>query len=100
MWAQLIKARIKPGQEEAFRQTYDEMLDHEREHPTGMVRNYSFRSLKDPGVLYGLIIFESEEKARARERDPETLRVVMRLRDVMDGQPEFVDLSLVSDFSP
>jgi hypothetical protein len=52
-------------------------------------------------VVYVLVVFESEEKARARERDPrrqEGLKAVQAaLSDVLDGPPEYVDLTVLRD---
>jgi hypothetical protein len=48
-----------------------------------------------------LVVFESEEKARARERDPrrqEGLQVLRAtLTDRLAGPPEFTDLAVVED---
>ena len=48
-----------------------------------------------------LVVFESEETARARENDPrrqeglQTARATMA--DIFDGSPEFVDLIVVDE---
>ena len=63
----------------------------------------AMRDQKDPSKLFMLVLFESEEKARAREQDParqdglEAARETMA--EVFDGPPEFVDLTVVEDHS-
>jgi len=51
-----------------------------------------------------LVVFESEEKARARESDPRRQEGLQAVRAVMaeifDGPPEFVDLAVVEEFVP
>ena len=48
------------------------------------------------------MLFESEEKARAREQDPrrqESLAGVRALMgEILDGPPEFVDLGIIHDW--
>jgi len=48
-----------------------------------------------------LVVFESEEKARARESDPrraEGTKIVRQLmQDLFEGPPEFVDLIVESE---
>jgi hypothetical protein len=55
----------------------------------------------DPSRVYVLVVFESEEKARARENDPrrqegmEPARATMAA--IFEGPPEFVDLVVVGE---
>lgn len=100
MWAQLIKIRAKPGREQ------DLMAMHERiqalEAPgSGLLRTTIGWDQADPQVSYVLVVFESEEKARAREQDPrrqEAMATLMRdMADVVEGPPEFVDLTVAQD---
>lgn len=55
----------------------------------------------DPLRVYTLVVFESEEKARAREQDPRRQEGLAKVREMMaevfDGPPEFADLSVVYD---
>ena len=37
---------------------------------SGLLRSMSFRDQKDPTWMFTLVMFDSEEKARAREQDP------------------------------
>ena len=51
--------------------------------------------------MYHVVIFESEERARAREQDParqQALEVVRAtMADLFEGPPEFVDLTVIED---
>ena len=53
----------------------------------------------DPNVVYVLVVFESEERARAREQDPRRQAGLAGVRaamaDALDGPPEFVDLDVL-----
>ncbi len=100
MWAQLMKMRLKPGKD----QDLPGVLDHLRavEQPdSGLVRTIVMRDQADPGLVYTVVIFESEEKARAREQDPRRSEGLASMQATMaemfEGPPEFVDLTVVLD---
>jgi hypothetical protein len=61
------------------------------------------RDQKEPDQCYTLVVFESEEKARARERDPRRQEGLQALRamlaDVLVGPPEFADLAVVEEWT-
>jgi hypothetical protein len=61
------------------------------------------RDQNDPSRVYMLIVFESEEAARARGNDPrreEGLQFARaKMAEIFDGPPEFVDLTVVSEVS-
>ena len=54
--------------------------------------------------MYMLVVFDSEESARAREQDERRQDGLASARatmaDLFEGAPEFVDLTVVSDFVP
>jgi hypothetical protein len=62
------------------------------------------RDQNDPSRVYMLVVFESEEKARARENDPRRKEALQTARatmaEVFDDNWEFVDLTVVSETSP
>ena len=103
MWAQLITTRLKPGREEAL-PALTEQLRSIEEPGSGLVRSTTMRDENDPSRLYMLVVFESEEKARARESDPgrqermQTVRATMM--EIFEGPPEFVDLTVLSETVP
>lgn len=61
------------------------------------------RDQKDPEQAYLLVVFESEEKARERERDPrrqeglQTARATMA--DIFAGPLEFTDLAVDDEWT-
>jgi quinol monooxygenase YgiN len=68
MWAQLIKTRLKPGKEEDLERLYQQLRATEQPG-SGLVRSTAMRDQKDPRSVCMMVVFESEEKARAREQD-------------------------------
>jgi hypothetical protein len=102
MWAQLIIMRLKPGKEGDLPRLY-ELLQAAEQPGSGLVRSTGARDQKDPSRVYNFVIFESEEKARAREQDPNRTEALAGVRalmaEILDGPPEFVDLGVVSDYS-
>ena len=103
MWAQLITMRLKPGKDGDLSTLFDQL--HEAEQPgSGLVRSLAMRDQNDPSRVYTLVLFESEEKARAREGDRRRQEGLTAARATMaelfEGSPEFVDLTVVNDFMP
>jgi quinol monooxygenase YgiN len=100
VWAQLITMRLKPGSEDKLPQVYEGLRKAERPG-TGLLRSTGARDQKDPSRIVHFVLFESEEKARARETDParqkdlEEVRALMA--DVFEGPPAFVDLEILED---
>ena len=103
MWAQLITTRLKPGSEEGLSTLFDQLRATEQPG-SGLVRSMAMRDQKDPSRLYLLVLFESEEKARAREHDVRRQEGLSAARSTMaeifDGPPEFTDLTVVNDYTP
>ena len=67
MWAQLMRLRVKPGQDTAGLR---EQLQAVEQPGSGLLRTMIMQDQKDPDLFFTLVVFESEDKARARERDP------------------------------
>jgi hypothetical protein len=103
MWAQLIKMRVKPGREGDLPGLFDELQTAEQPD-SGLLRTMGMQDQKDPGWAYVLVVFESEEKARAREQDPRRAEALSSAQammgDLFDGAPEFTDLTVIRDVSP
>jgi len=93
MWAQLIKARIKPGQEEQLRTTARNFEARCRAEGIGPTRVMIFQNQKDPAEQYHVAFFESEEQARQFERNPRQAEMTGGFSDVYEGPPEYVDLT-------
>ncbi len=103
MWAQLITTRLKPGREGDLQGLVDQLREAEQED-SGLVRSLAMRDQNDPSRAYMLVVFESEEKARARESDPRRQEALQAARatmaEIFDGVPEFVDLIVDDEMSP
>lgn len=103
MWGQLIIMRLKPGQEARLPRLY-ELLRAAEQPGSGMVRSTAGRDQKDPSRVYHFVLFESEEKARAREQDPARQEKLVEVRalmgEIFEGPPEFVDLEITEDTVP
>ena len=63
MWAQLIKVRLKPGQDLAVAAA---QLRAAEQPGSGLVRETFMRDQEDPAQAYILAVLENEEQARAR----------------------------------
>ena len=102
MWAQLITTRLKPGREDDLQALVDQLREAEQEG-SGLIRSLAMRDQNDPSRAYMLVVFESEEKARAREGDPRREEALQAARatmaEIFDGAPEFVDLVVVDEMS-
>jgi hypothetical protein len=100
MWAQLQKVSTKPEREAELLDVFEQLRAIEQPD-SGLVRTMVMRSQADPTVVYALVVFDSEEKARAREHDPrrreglEGIRAAMG--NVLDGPPEFFDLDVLQE---
>ena len=103
MWAQLLSMRLKPGKDDALPGLFDQLRAMEQPG-SGLLRTLTLRDQKDPSHIYTLVLFDSEESARARERDErraEGLKAVRAtMAELFDGPPEFVDLAVLSEFAP
>ncbi len=99
MWAQLIKMRLKPGNDTA---ELDNQIRAAEQPGSGLVRTLVMHDQKDPGQVYALVVFESEEKARAREQDPRRQERLHAARAMManifDGPPQFTDLRVTDEW--
>ena len=103
MWAQLITMRLRPDKEQDLPKVY-EQLEATEQPGSGLVRSIAMRDQNDPTRVYSLVVFESEEKARAREQDERRQAGLQAVRETMaevfDGPPEFVDLIVINDYIP
>jgi quinol monooxygenase YgiN len=100
MWAQLMRWRLKPGKDTAGLR---EQLQAVEQPDSGLLRTMIMQDQKDPDQFYTLVVFESEERARARERDPRRQEGLQALRamlaDRLASPPEFTDLAVVEEWT-
>ena len=100
MWAQLITMQLKPDNDTA---ELDKQIRAAEQPGSGLVRTLTMHDQKDPGQVYALVVFESEEKARAREQDPRRQERLQAARammaEIFDGPPEFTDLTVDDEWT-
>jgi len=100
MWAQLITMRLKPGRDGDLLKLI-EQLQAAEQSGSGLVRSTTLRDQADPSRVSTMVVFESEEKARARENDPRRQEGLQAARatmaEIFDGPPEFVDFTVVDE---
>jgi hypothetical protein len=100
MRAQLIKMRLKPGNDTA---ELDKQLRAAEQPGSGLVRRLMMHDQKDPSQVYALVVFQSEEKARAREQDPRRRERLQAARTMMagifEGPPEFTGLRVAEEWT-
>jgi hypothetical protein len=98
MWAQLISMRLAPGSEGELAGLMD-ALDAVEQPGSGLLRSLTMTDRADPSQVHVLVVFESEEKARAREVDPRRQEALVPVREKMaeifEGPPAFTDLTVV-----
>lgn len=100
MWAQLQKVSSKPEKEAELLDVFEQLHAIEQAD-SGLLKTMVMRSQADPTLVFVLVVFDSEEKARTREQDPRRQQGLQRIRaamgDVLDGPPEFFDLNVLRD---
>jgi hypothetical protein len=100
MWAQLIKMQLKPDNDTA---ELTKQIRAAEQPGSGLVRTLVMHDQTDPSQVYTLVVFESEEKARAREQDPQRQEGLQAARaimaDIFEGPPEFTDLMVVEQWT-
>ncbi|MEZ5140967.1 MAG: antibiotic biosynthesis monooxygenase [Acidimicrobiales bacterium] len=103
MWAQLIKTRLKEGHDDALTGLMEQFQAAEAPG-SGLIRSVAMRDQNDPTAVYMLVLFESEEQARAREADPSREERLTAARatmaEVFEAPPEFVDLLVDAEYAP
>jgi len=100
MWAQMITLHFQPGKEGAITEMIDQLRAAEQPD-SGFLRHTVMQDQNEPSRFLVLALFESEEKARARETDPRREEGLKSMRATMvaniAGAPEFTDLNVVID---
>ena len=103
MWAQMISTRVKDGSDEGLQRLIQQLRAAEQEG-SGLIRTLVMRDQSDPAALSMLVVFESEEAARARENDPRRSEGLAAARatmaEIFDGPPSFTDFTVVDEYTP
>lgn len=103
MWAQLNTIRVNEGGVDAVGEAMERLRSFEQPD-SGLLRTIVMQDQNDPARLLVLVVFESEEKARARENDPRREEGIQALRtslaEVLQGTPEYTDLNVLAELVP
>jgi heme-degrading monooxygenase HmoA len=98
MWAQVQRISSQPEKEGQLLEVFEQLGAVEQED-SGLLQTLVLRSRTDPTQAFVVVVFESEEKARAREADPRRQEALQDIRaamgDVLDGPPEFFDCDVL-----
>jgi heme-degrading monooxygenase HmoA len=98
MWAQVQRVKTSPESDAEVLEVFDHLRAIEQEN-SGLLQTLVLRSQADPADVFVVVVFESEEKARAREVDPRRQEPLERIRGAMgnllDGPPEFFDCDVL-----
>ena len=100
MWAQLSTVRVNDGEADAVSKAMEQLRAFEQPD-SGLLRTIVMQDQEDAARVFVLVVFESEEKARARENDPRRQEDVQALRaslaEVLQAAPEYTDLNVIAD---
>jgi heme-degrading monooxygenase HmoA len=103
MWAQLSSVRVQEGAADVVRAAMEQLRSFEQPD-SGLLRTLVMQDQRDPAHVFVLVVFESEEKARARESDPRRDEGVQALRaslaEILAGAPEYTDLRVIAELVP
>ncbi len=103
MWAQLSTVRVKDGKAEVVAEAMEKLRAFEQAD-SGLLRTTVMQDQHDPERVLVLVVFESEEKARARENDPRREQGVQALRaslaEALAAAPEYTDLDVLTELVP
>jgi quinol monooxygenase YgiN len=101
MWAQLIETRLNDDGADNLPRLIEKLRSIEQPG-SGFVRSIAMRDQNDPNRFLMLVVFESEDAARARERDPRRQEGLNEVRALMAetfaGSPEFTDLTVLQEY--
>lgn len=102
MWAQLISMQLEEGSEHELTGLMD-ALDAAEQPGSGLLHSLTMTERGDPRQVKVLVVFQSEEQARAREHDPRRrdalVPVRQKMAQIFEGPPSFTDLTVVVDRS-
>ena len=102
MWAQLITTTLKAGHENDLPRLYDQLQAIEQPG-SGLVRSIAMQDQNDRARVYMLVVFDSEDAARARENDPRRgaglADVRATMAELFDSPPQFVDLTVIGEYA-
>ena len=98
MWAQMQRVSTDPEKEPQVLEIFEQLRAIEQED-SGLLQTLVLRSQADLTEVFVVVVFESEEKARTRDKDPRRQEPLQRIRAsmgaVLNGPPEFFDCDVM-----
>jgi quinol monooxygenase YgiN len=94
MYGTIARIRVKQGMEEQLRQLNNDMMTNDA--PPGILFGHVYRSDADPTVWWLAVGFESKEAYHANANDPAQHERYLKLRALLDADPEWNDGEIVA----
>ena len=98
MWAQVQRVSTDPAREADVLDLFEQLRAIEQPD-SGLLQTLVMRSQANPTEVFVVVVFESEQKARAREAGLRRQEPLQRIRaamgSVLDGPPEFYDCDVL-----
>jgi hypothetical protein len=95
MYGTLARLRVTPGRMEDFR---DYIREYERVNIAGFNWSHLYQSDKDPNEFWLAVGFEDANTYRSNAEDPAQHERYMKLRALLDADPEWHDGTIVDSF--
>jgi hypothetical protein len=96
MYGTIARVRVKTGMDNQFLQIGKQ---YAKEPPKGMVFEHVYRSDDDPRVYWMVVGFESKAAYVANANAPEQHERYLKLRALLEADPEWHDGEIVDSFS-
>ena len=100
MYGSIFRMRTKPGHEGEAAALFDEWWRERAPGVPGAVAGYVLRPEGAAGDLLGVAVFADRASYQANAADPGQDRWYQRLRDTLEGDPQWEDGEFVSAAAP
>ena len=91
MYGSIFRMKLKPGQEQRMVDLFDEWDRDRRPKVKGAITGFILKPDNKPGELVGAGIFEDKEAYMANAADPEQHQWFLKLRELLEADPEWED---------
>ena len=91
MYGTIGKMKIRAGEEENVRQILSQWENEEKDTIDGVVATYFMVPDSNAGEIIGVAVFRNKEAYVANGNSPEQHERFMKLRVLLEGDPEWTD---------
>ncbi len=91
MYGTIGKMKIKLGEEENVRQVLSQWENEDRDTIDGVVATYFMVPDDSPGEMIGVAVFRDKDAYLANGNSPEQHERFMKLRALLESDPEWTD---------